>query len=169
MLGEHEISRAVRRRSHISFFMLDLDHFKNVNDRHGHRVGDGVLHHVAQICRRSLREEDLLGRYGGEEFVVVLPDTGHYEAWSVAERLRGAVEEAPFHLEGRPLPITISVGVSTLPGGSPRIPLEALLDRADQALYEAKRAGRNTVAGATFPDHFVDAARLSSLRRRQST
>ncbi|HQK25492.1 MAG TPA: diguanylate cyclase [Synergistaceae bacterium] len=169
MLGEHEISRAVRRRSPISFFMLDLDHFKNVNDRHGHRVGDGVLRHVAQICRRSLREEDLLGRYGGEEFVVVLPDTGHYEAWSVAERLRGAVEEAPFHLEGRPLPITISVGVSTLPGGSPRISLETLLDRTDQALYEAKRAGRNAVAGAPIPDHFVDTARLSSLRRRQST
>ena len=105
----------------------------------------------------------------GAALAAVLPDTDHHEALQLAERLRRTVEEHPLHLEGRPLSLTVSVGVSTLPGGSPRLPLEKLLDRADQALYGAKRAGRNAVAGAPIPDHFVDTARLSSLRRRQST
>lgn len=173
MLGEHEITRAVHRRSPISFFMFDLDHFKNVNDCHGHRVGDAVLRHVAQLCRHSLREEDLLGRYGGEEFAAVLPDTDHHEALQLAERLRRTVEEHPLHLEGRPLSLTVSVGVSTLPGGSPRLPLEKLLDRADQALYGAKRAGRNAVAGTLLSGHSgtetLPSTSPLALRRRHST
>ena len=173
MLGEHEITRAVHRHSPISFFMFDLDHFKHVNDRHGHRVGDAVLRHVAHLCRQSLREEDLLGRYGGEEFAAVLPDTDHTEALQLAERLRRTVEEHPLRLEGCPLPLTVSVGVSTLPGGSHRLSLEHLLDRADQALYGAKRAGRNTVAGDLSLSHSAPSSspkRSSlSLRRGHNT
>ena len=173
MLGEHEITRADHRHSPISFFMFDLDHFKHVNDRHGHRVGDAVLRHVAHLCRQSLREEDLLGRYGGEEFAAVLPDTDHTEALQLAERLRRTVEEHPLRLEGCPLPLTVSVGVSTLPGGSHRLSLEHLLDRADQALYGAKRAGRNTVAGDLSLSHSAPSSspkRSSlSLRRGHNT
>lgn len=141
--------------SPLAVMMLDIDHFKRVNDLHGHAVGDRVLIEVARRLRREMREGDILARIGGEEFLVAMPDTGSGEATLAAERLRRAVEGQPFPTNpdaaspGRddlPLRITLSIGVAVLPGAAGADTTgQALYVRADGALYGAKAAGRNTV------------------------
>jgi len=116
--------------------MLDVDHFKQINDRHGHSMGDEVLRALAETCRGQLRAGDLLTRFGGEEFVILLPHVEAPRAQEIAERLREEVARS----EPR---ITVSIGVSEIREGDPHF--EAALKRADDALYEAKRAGRNRV------------------------
>lgn len=133
-----------------SLLMLDVDHFKRVNDTHGHGVGDYVLQDVARIIRAHLRNIDILARYGGEEFTALLPGTGREEALMVAERIRRAVRGHRFAYSGvDPLAITISVGISVLARVDRAVdPDEAgreLLERADQALYLAKEGGRDRV------------------------
>ena len=129
----------------LAVLMLDVDHFKQVNDRWGHQVGDRALMQIAQTLRGRVRVFDSVARYGGEEFVVVMPGTGELDALSAAERLRGAVEEIRFVPEvGIAHPLTISVGVACCPPGGTATP-ERLIQAADQALYAAKRAGRNRV------------------------
>jgi two-component system cell cycle response regulator len=129
----------------LAVLMLDVDHFKQVNDRWGHQVGDQALMLIAQTLRVRVRVFDSVARYGGEEFVVVMPGTGELDALSAAERLRGAVEEVRFVPEpGVSHPLTISVGVACCPPGGNTTP-ERLIQAADQALYAAKRAGRNRV------------------------
>jgi two-component system, cell cycle response regulator len=125
--------------------LVDVDHFKRVNDRHGHPAGDAVLRAIAERAVRQVRSVDLVGRLGGEEFIVVMPETSLVAAIAVAERLRAAVADEPFALQGKSdhLPVTVSVGIAMTGEGGDT--LESLLQRADDALYAAKNAGRNRV------------------------
>ena len=136
--------------------MLDLDHFKAVNDTHGHAAGDRVLVEVAQRLRDNLRAIDLVARIGGEEFLVAMPETSVEQARSAAERLRRVIEDTPFDCTRAgqgPLRVTMSIGVAIGPGvqgdvaavTTPGALIEELYERADIALYSAKSAGRNTV------------------------
>lgn len=126
-----------------SLCVLDLDYFKRVNDQLGHAAGDAAILHLVQILRAGLREADLLGRFGGEEFCILLPDTGHEEALGVTSRLRADLEKHVFEWEGRVWPLTASFGVTTF-SPQDQVP-EVLLRRADQAMYRAKARGRNCV------------------------
>jgi len=129
----------------IAVLMLDVDFFKQINDRWGHQVGDAALVLIAQTLRGRVRVFDSIARYGGEEFVVVMPGTGELDALSAAERLRGAIEELRFVPEtGLSHPLTVSVGISCCPPGAQTTP-ERLIQAADRALYAAKRGGRNRV------------------------
>ncbi len=140
-----EFERAKRTREPLGVVMFDLDHFKRVNDTHGHQVGDRVLQELARILRRTAREIDKLGRYGGEEFIAVLPDTGIDDAATFAERVRERVEQHPFPVNGgEPLRLTVSAGAATYPHPAVYNP-RTLIHRADQALYRAKAEGRNRV------------------------
>ena len=129
----------------ISFLIMDIDHFKSVNDTHGHDVGDEVLREFANRISANVRGIDLACRHGGEEFVVVMPDTDAAFAFSVAERLRQSIESTPIQISRTPnaLTITVSIGIASS-GGAPDV-ADQLLRRADQALYRAKREGRNRV------------------------
>jgi diguanylate cyclase (GGDEF)-like protein len=143
---ELELRRAKRYEYPISLMMLDIDYFKIYNDTHGHLAGDGVLKHVAQVIKETVRHTDILARYGGEEFAVILIKTNLDEAYQIAERVRKAVERAPMdHEETQPQErLTLSVGIGTL---SPQISsVKGLIETADKALYVAKRSGRNRVA-----------------------
>ena len=131
--------------------MLDLDHFKLVNDRHGHGAGDDVLREVARRLLATIRETDLPARYGGEEFAVLLPETDLETARAAAERVRLAVAEAPIGTRRGPLAVTLSAGVAVLEDATRD--LGALFDAADAALYAAKSAGRNRVAVAPAAGH----------------
>jgi two-component system cell cycle response regulator len=138
------VSGARRHGRPLALAMVDLDAFKGVNDRHGHRTGDEVLVATADALQRALRAEDVLGRLGGEEFLALLPDTDAEAAARAGERLRAAVADA-----GGPVPVTASVGWAVLEDGEAA---DGLVRRADAALYEAKAAGRNRVQGpATLP------------------
>jgi eukaryotic-like serine/threonine-protein kinase len=142
--AEWEAARLLGRP--LAVMMLDIDHFKRVNDTHGHAVGDAVLRAVADRCRAALREADVLGRYGGEEFAVLLPGTELAAATQVAERLRLLIDEVPLQFAGGEIAVTISVGVAAADDATPT--LAALLNRADEALYEAKTSGRNRVVAS---------------------
>ena len=137
--------RAVARRRPLSLMITDIDRFKSINDKHGHDGGDDVLREFASRLRRNVRGIDLACRYGGEEFIIVMPDTEASVAQKVAERIRAEIAGTPFAIgnEGKSIKVTVSVGVSSLqqPGDS----AAALLKRADLALYEAKNSGRNRV------------------------
>lgn len=140
-----EIVRANRFGTQLSFLMIDIDHFKHLNDTAGHSAGDDVLKQVSAILRRTVRKVDTVARYGGEEFVVLLPQVARAEALEVAEKLRKNVEEAPLEA-ARTQPggkVTISVGVANLPGDATE--RTKLVDSADSALYASKRGGRNRV------------------------
>jgi diguanylate cyclase (GGDEF)-like protein len=142
---EHHIKRAVRRgheRSPLCLIMSDLDFFKKINDTYGHMVGDLVLRHLAGRIKSATRDFDMIGRFGGEEFVVIMADTDLELAKVIAERIRLGVMRTPFHIKKFNIHITISLGVAMLKPGESR---ESLLERADAAMYEAKRRGRNCV------------------------
>jgi diguanylate cyclase (GGDEF)-like protein len=141
-----EAGRAVRYNRPLSLLMIDVDHFKVINDSHGHQAGDRALVQLSRTIEGSLRESDLLGRLGGEEFGVVLPEQDREEAVRVAERIRAAVAALALDLETGAWPMTVSLGVATMRGQSTDI--EDLLQRADQALYQAKDLGRNRVEAA---------------------
>jgi two-component system cell cycle response regulator len=137
------VREAQRYRRPLSLLLVDIDHFKKVNDTHGHPAGDAVLRGVAAVARAQARETDLVARYGGEEMALVLPETDAAGASAIAERLRAAVETTAHATEHGTLRVTISVGVATWPGGG-QTPDE-LLTTADRALYRAKQTGRNRV------------------------
>lgn len=143
-LAEQEYQRFCRYHRPMALCMIDIDHFKSVNDRHGHLVGDAVLCDVAQMLHDSLRQVDILARYGGEEFVILLPETDLQTARASAERLRMAVAERRIQTPSGPISVTLSLGVVAIDDG-PAMPLERLLDAADQMLYRAKQTGRNRV------------------------
>ena len=125
--------------------MLDLDLFKTVNDRYGHRVGDLTLQKVVEVCREMLREVDVIGRLGGEEFGIILPETDAEQALQVADRLRQAIAIASVALpQGGSVGITTSVGVATYSEADSDV--DAVFNRADRALYDAKRSGRDRVS-----------------------
>jgi diguanylate cyclase (GGDEF)-like protein len=145
--AEQELSRAHRYGSPLSMLMLDIDHFKQINDRYGHKVGDIVLKAVADLCHATFRDVDILGRLGGEEFAVLLPETDQHFAVDAAERLRETITNARIPLaEGLPVTFSVSIGVSSL--SSPDDNIDVLLSLADKALYAAKESGRNRVCGA---------------------
>jgi diguanylate cyclase (GGDEF)-like protein len=127
---------------HLCLVMLDLDHFKKINDTYGHVIGDFVLRHVAGRIKAAVRDFDMVGRFGGEEFVIIMSDTTLHVAQKIAERVRQVVMDTPLHLKEFSIAITISLGVAMLMEGERK---EALLERADTAMYEAKKAGRNRV------------------------
>ncbi|MCR5876701.1 GGDEF domain-containing protein [Phenylobacterium sp. J426] len=140
-------AQACRAAGHpLTLLMIDLDHFKLVNDTYGHPTGDRVLRVVADRCRAALREDDLLGRLGGEEFAVLLPRTDHVEGSAIAERLRQAISTSPVAVDNLALTMRISVGGATRADGD--VQLDALLAQADVALYMAKRSGRDRVVFA---------------------
>jgi diguanylate cyclase (GGDEF)-like protein len=143
-LGAKELARSKRTHQPMSLVMLDLDHFKKINDKHGHLAGDDVLRRFVDIAQVCLRKEDLLVRYGGEEFCVLLPDETSQGAYTMAERIRYAVEHAAFRHGRVLLPITVSAGVAELDHNADET-LAELLARADEALYAAKNTGRNRV------------------------
>ncbi len=144
-LAYHELDRARRTRYPVSVIMLDVDHFKQVNDLHGHLIGDQVLQGVAAGCRKFLRAGDVLGRYGGEEFIILLPDTTLDQAAQVAERLRRNLSVMTIENANEQISVTISLGIATLDGAKDDLGLDMLLSHADQALYTAKQSGRNRV------------------------
>jgi len=138
---DRELQRASRTDGRLSVVLIDVDHFKALNDTHGHLVGDTVLRQIAAALRECGREYDTIARYGGEEFAAVLPGCSSALAVQVAERLRQAVMEAPTEV-----PVTASAGVATYPYDG--VDVEGLLGAADRALYSAKRGGRNRVLSA---------------------
>jgi diguanylate cyclase (GGDEF)-like protein len=144
---EEEMQRLARDGQALACMLVDIDHFKRVNDRFGHQAGDYVLQHVAQVLGRDLRASDVLARYGGEEFILLLPNTAHKQAATIAERLREAVAEQVFAVDPKsPVHITISLGLVCLPAsrkGKESISGAELIQRADAALYRAKAAGRD--------------------------
>lgn len=146
-LAEAELTRSSRYGTSLSLFMIDIDWFKKVNDLHGHKAGDLALKRMAEICRQALRTMDIIGRIGGEEFAVILPETELSGALDVAERLRAEVEGTAVPIEsGLPISITISIGVAQRLSSEEN--MDMLLSRADQALYQAKESGRNRVVAA---------------------
>jgi len=146
---EQEVGRAFRNKQPLALIMLDIDLFKFVNDRYGHMIGDLVLKNLAHYCQKGLRDIDLFGRVGGEEFLVVLPNTNESQALEVAERLRNGIEEAVIaEVEGDQIKITISNGISLLnPDAELDLVHAALAEKyfkqADMAMYQAKLEGRN--------------------------
>lgn len=139
---EQEHGRATRYESPLAILAVDLDHFKQINDSHGHDAGDEALRTFANVVRSGLRGQDSAGRLGGEEFMVVLPETGPEEALQVAERLRATVEDLAICLDKKIIRLTVSVGIASLQTCST---VEELMKAADHALYAAKDAGRNRV------------------------
>lgn len=143
--AEAEVQRAARDGTPLSFVMLDIDHFKSVNDTHGHLVGDQALRLVADILAANKRVYDYAGRWGGEEFLLILPRTELPDAKIVAERVRASIAAASLDLaDGGRLSLRISLGVTTAPSRDP-LALHILLQQADEALYHAKHAGRDRV------------------------
>jgi diguanylate cyclase (GGDEF)-like protein len=142
------VERSHRSGASLALLMVDVDHFKNYNDRHGHPAGDQVLAQVARLISEGRRVNDLIARYGGEEFALLLVDTRKVAATEIAEKLRAAVCAHPFpHGEDQPgRRVTISVGVAACPDDAGDA--ATLLQAADDALYRAKHAGRNTVCVA---------------------
>jgi diguanylate cyclase (GGDEF)-like protein len=145
---DEEVARARRHGRPLSVLMMDLDRFKAINDAHGHATGDEVLRVFAAEVARALRPSDLVGRVGGEEFVVVLPETGGAGAAQLAERLRARTSALSVHTEDGPVHVTVSIGVASLEDGQAG---RELLAAADDALYEAKREGRDRVSWAELP------------------
>jgi len=140
-----EFGRVGRYQESFSLLMIDVDDFKRVNDEHGHPAGDAVLKELARIIKETVRNVDSVGRYGGEEFVVVLPRTPHGEALETAERIRGRVAGHFFPAGDRQVHVTVSVGVASYPSANVDSP-STLIREADKALYSAKEAGRDRVA-----------------------
>jgi diguanylate cyclase (GGDEF)-like protein len=142
-LSSQEFKRARRHNTPLTVCILDVDYFKQVNDNFGHAVGDTALRAIAGACRESLREMDILGRFGGEEFTITLPETDAHTAQEVAERLRTRIEE--LSLDVADLRLSVTIGLAERVDEEH---IEQLLTRADLALYEGKRAGRNRVVSA---------------------
>ncbi|GMU51404.1 MAG: hypothetical protein AMXMBFR33_05500 [Candidatus Xenobia bacterium] len=140
---DKELSYARRFHHPLSFFMVDIDWFKKLNDTYGHQAGDAVLRIVSELFTKALREYDIVARYGGEEFAVILPSTPRSKAASIAERLRASVAEEDVSHQHQLIPVSVSVGVATYPEDGQSS--EALIAKADRALYRAKRSGRNRV------------------------
>jgi diguanylate cyclase (GGDEF)-like protein len=171
--AEREIARAVRTHSPLCVALLDLDHFKKVNDTHGHLVGDKALRAVSGVLREQMRSYDLAGRFGGEEFAVLLPQTREAQALTIAERLRTVVAALSVpvgedDLAAARVQVTVSIGVAALDRDG-AAELTALLAAADAALYRAKQAGRNRTCLASDSPlaQIIPAARPAPLAERR--
>jgi diguanylate cyclase (GGDEF)-like protein len=142
---ELEIKRSERKEEPFALLMLDIDHFKQLNDRLGHSVGDGVLRQVGQVLMEGMREIDTVARYGGEEFAIILPDTTLEEAGIIAQRIRSSMEQRNFEVQGETLNDSISISIGMAMFGSDSFDKKQLIQFADAALYHAKSSGRNRV------------------------
>lgn len=142
--AEAEINRSIRYGIPLTLLMVDIDRFKRINDSFGHKAGDKVLEEVSNIFRKSLRDIDLIGRYGGEEFIILLPESDRDSSSIVAERIRNDIENAVILINGESIKITISIGAAELLADS-KCSLDTLTLRADEALYLSKERGRNRV------------------------
>ena len=156
---KHEVDRCVRKKTDLVCLFIDVDFFKQINDRHGHQVGDAVLVRLVALMREQVRSSDIVARYGGEEFAIILPDTGIQIAHEVAERIRSQVEQQKLIIDDTTLSMTVSIGLASL--SQIKLQLQTsdkkpppniiddldkmLLGKADQALYQAKKTGRNQV------------------------
>jgi diguanylate cyclase (GGDEF)-like protein len=141
---KRELARSQRHRRPLSAAVLDVDYFKKINDKHGHLAGDAVLREICNRIKSSIRTDEVFARVGGEEFVVLLPETTLQEAGRFAERMRKLVADAPVELDAAKIPVTISVGLAYTDGEA-GMTAEELIGRADKKLYEAKAGGRNRV------------------------
>ncbi|MFH0739186.1 MAG: GGDEF domain-containing protein [Candidatus Omnitrophota bacterium] len=141
---KEEIERSQKFNYSFSCLMIDIDHFKNYNDHYGHLVGDAILRELSKTIKENIRQIDLIGRYGGEEFSIILTETDKEQAKFAAERIRHSVESRYIRVYDEDLRVTISIGISTFPGDGKQ--MEALIDNADSALYYAKQNGRNKVS-----------------------
>ncbi len=139
---DRELGRARRYRRRVGLLLFDIDHFKQVNDSHGHLAGDHVLKQLATAVRDRLRREDVLARYGGEEFAIVLPEVDQGGVRVLAEKVRRLIEKTPFLFEGARMHVTVSIGTTLSQSGDDPA---ALIKRADARLYDAKHAGRNCI------------------------
>ena len=148
-IAEREMSRARRAGQPLSIIMLDIDHFRAINEKHGHRTGDSLLQALAEVLRKALRKEDMLVRYGGEEFLVLLPDVPGPGAVIVAGRLRKAVAAEPLNAAALSVPLTVSAGVAARLDEGPES-VDTLVQRAEEALALAKRRGRNRVVALSL-------------------
>lgn len=164
--ASEELTRSERSGEPFSILMMDIDHFKNVNDTHGHAAGDATLVAFAARTRDMLRAHDLFGRFGGEEFIVLLPGSGAGQAIGVAERIRSAMEHEPIAGPAGELRVTVSIGIAEY--GSDGDSVDALISAADDRLYRAKEGGRNRVVWVPFGDGLNFAAeRLAAAQRMQ--
>jgi len=147
----HEVSRSKRQHTPLTVIMFDIDHFKQINDANGHVSGDAILHGVALRMREVIRDYDTLGRYGGDEFLIVLPDCNEKDAVEAAERLRKRIAGEPMAAPGKPISVTVSIGLAT---NEKHGDMDAaiLVQAADVALYRAKNSGRNCTRPATADD-----------------
>jgi two-component system, cell cycle response regulator len=149
---ETDFAYAKRHRSPLTLLMFDIDHFKKINDTYGHPAGDFALRELANLVKKTVRNEDVFARFGGEEFAVLMRDVDDAKAMVLAERLRRIIEGQNFEFEGTRLPVTVSVGIGTMTASTnPPVQDSAdLVNRADQYLYKAKRGGRNRVEGCAL-------------------
>ncbi|MFK7966031.1 MAG: GGDEF domain-containing protein [Burkholderiaceae bacterium] len=141
-----EVARARREGSSVGLLLADVDHFKRVNDRYGHEAGDTTLKEIAKILQEGLREVDILARWGGEEFLILLPGSSAVRSYEVAERLRASIAEKSFAAKANAFSATISIGTASLDDNEE---LDAAISRADQALYRSKSNGRNLVTASS--------------------
>ena len=141
---DRELARCGRYGRPLSLVMFDIDHFKRINDEHGHLTGDYVLKELARRVRGEVRKDEVFARYGGEEFVVVLPEAGHEAAMQFAERIRQLISAKPFRFEDDVLPVRVSLGVAST---SSAVDAQSFIKQADENLYHAKRGGRDRVVG----------------------
>lgn len=162
---ERELNRLKRYSASAALLMLDLDHFKQINDAYGHAIGDAVLKHFAFIASQTLRKIDLLGRLGGEEFAALLPDTTMTGAYPLAERLRGIIMESPAMTGAGSIGFSVSIGVALLAQND--LDADAILIRADRALYRAKNRGRNRVEMEKWDDNDRTSRRRTVTTRNQ--
>jgi diguanylate cyclase (GGDEF)-like protein len=150
-LASQELARSARFNRPVTLLIIDIDHFKSINDTYGHLAGDAVLRDIALRIKANLRQSDILARYGGEEFILMMPETDQTQAWSGAERLRQVIAATPFNSDSDPLSVTASVGLSCWPAtpdakATTSLPhINDLICKADLALYRAKHSGRNQI------------------------
>jgi len=144
-LAEMEIERSKRYGHPLACIMFDIDYFKRINDSYGHLFGDRVLKGMVWRCRETIRQVDIFARYGGDEYVILLPETGQERSKQLADRLCSGFQNRPLKIDDREISITLSMGVASMPGDN-KLALDTLLNRADEALYAAKAKGRNQVS-----------------------
>jgi diguanylate cyclase (GGDEF)-like protein len=165
--GEQELAASIRYTRPLSLIFLDLDHFKRINDQYGHKAGDETLKRASQDLARHLRKSDVFARTGGEEFGILLPETNHPDALSLASRILREVEKRPLPVQGHEH-ITVSAGVASVAGGT-SITWEAFTKAADDALYDAKHNGRNCVSSADTIDLDETGPKTIYLQQRPAT
>ena len=146
---KEEFSHCVRAKQPLALLMIDVDHFKKINDTHGHLAGDFVLAHIAKTIKSMTRASDILARYGGEEFVVILRNTEEKGASQMAERIRKQVEKSPATFEAHTIPVTVSLGAASLDEEDYKSP-ELFIESADKYLYQSKESGRNKITSKHF-------------------